>query len=257
MKISLITVTYNSAATIANCLASVHEQTYRDLEHIIVDGASTDGTVNIIKSVPNRVSQLVSEPDHGIYDAMNKGIGLATGEVVGMLNSDDQLYGPTVLEQIVQAFKSHPVDCTYGNLIYSDGKGKVVRTWQSKPFEHGLFAKSWTPAHPTFYCKRELYLRYGLYKTDYRIAADVELMLRFLEVHGARPHFIDHTLVNMLAGGVSNQGIGSTITITRELQRAFRENNLPFNLLKYLFFKGLKLREYRRKPPPAPPKEGS
>ena len=243
MKISLITATYNSAATIATCIESVNRQTHADIEHIIIDGASKDNTLEIIQSMPNRVVRIVSEPDKGIYDAMNKGIALATGEVVGILNSDDQFYADNALEQIASAFAQTGADCTYGNLVYTNTEGKVVRSWKSRPYRTGLFARSWSPAHPTFYCKTELYRRYGLYKTDYRIAADVELMLRFLEVHGISSHFIDQTLVNMLQGGVSNQGLKSTLIITREMQRAFRENGLPFNLFKYLFCKGMKVKE--------------
>lgn len=244
MKISLITATYNSSATIADCIKSVIEQKHNDIEHLIIDGGSKDNTLEIIKSMPNRVTKIISEPDHGIYDAMNKGILLATGDIVGLLNSDDQFYSNTVLATINQCFESMDIDCTYGKLVYSNKYGKVTRTWKSKPFQSGLFGKSWTPAHPTFYCKRELYENYGLYKTDYKIAADVELMLRFLEVHQVKSYFIDEFLVNMLEGGVSNQGIQSTMTITKELQRAFRENKLKFNLPKYLFHKGLKIKEF-------------
>ncbi len=248
MKITLITATYNSAATIADCIKSVTEQTHHDIEHLIIDGGSKDKTLEIIKSMPNRVAKIISEPDQGIYDAMNKGIRLATGDVVGLLNSDDQFYSTTVLATINHCFESMDIDCTFGNLIYSNEDGKVTRTWKSKPFQSGLFGKSWSPAHPTFYCKTALYHSYGLYKTDYKIAADVELMLRFLEVHRLKSYFIDEFLVNMLEGGVSNQGIQSTITITKELQRAFRENKLKFNLPKYLFHKGLKIKEFYPSP---------
>lgn len=244
MKISIITVTFNSAATIAACIASVNRQSYANIEHIIIDGASKDGTVEIIRSLPNRVTTIISEPDNGIYDAMNKGIRIATGEVIGMLNSDDQLFSTSSIATIAAGFVEKQVDCIFGNLIFTDNSGKITRIWRSKPFSSGLFTKSWTPAHPTFYCKRNLYERHGYYKTDYRIAADVELMLRFLEVHKISSGFLDELLVNMQAGGVSNQGIKSTITITKELRRAFKENGLPFNLLKYLFFKGAKIREF-------------
>ena len=244
MKISIITVTFNSAATIAACIASVNRQSYANIEHIIIDGASKDGTVEIIRSLPNRVTTIISEPDKGIYDAMNKGIRIATGEVIGMLNSDDQLFSTSSIATIAAGFVEKQVDCIFGNLIFTDSSGKITRTWRSKPFSSGLFTKSWTPAHPTFYCKRNLYERHGYYKTDYRIAADVELMLRFLEVHKISSGFLDELLVNMQAGGVSNQGIKSTITITKELKRAFKENGLPFNLFKYLFFKGAKIREF-------------
>lgn len=244
MKISIITATFNSSQTISDCIASVNDQTYPDIEQIIIDGASKDKTIEIINLQPNRVKKLISEPDKGIYDAMNKGIRIATGDVIGILNSDDLLYNKNVLENITNAFKNNNIDCCFGNLVFFDKTEKIVRKWQSKPFEKGLFSKSWTPAHPTFYCKKELYDKYGLYKTDFKIAADVELMLRFLEVQEIRSLFLDEYLVKMQAGGVSNNGINSTITITKELQRAFRENGLHFNLLKYLFYKALKLKEF-------------
>lgn len=244
MKISIVTVSFNSAITIKKCINSINEQSYSDIEHIIVDGASTDDTMDIIKSDAKRSPVIISEPDEGIYDAMNKGIRRATGDVIGFLNSDDTLYNKHVVETIVEPFKENNCDCIYGNLIYSNKEGKTIREWKSKSYVPGLFAKSWTPAHPTFYCKKEIYNKFGLYKIDYDIAADVELMLRFLEVHKIKSHFIDKILVNMLAGGVSNQGLGSTFTITKELMRAFNENNLKLNLPKYLFYKFLKIKEF-------------
>jgi len=244
LKISIITATYNSAATIGTCIASVNEQTYSDIEHIIIDGASNDNTLEIIKSMPNRVSKIVSEPDRGIYDAMNKGIKLATGDIIGILNSDDQFYDNHVIKKIVLAFKDRNIDAVYGNLIYSYPSGKVARICKSKSFRPGLFSQSWTPPHPTFYCRKVLYEKFGLYKTDYIIAADVELMLRFIEVNKIKTRYLNEFLVNMRKGGVSNQGIQSTIIITREIKKAFKENELPFNLIKYLLYKGLKAKEY-------------
>lgn len=249
MKISIITATYNSAATIAKCVRSIDSQTHINIEHIIIDGASKDNTLEIIKSIPNRVSKIISETDKGIYDAMNKGIKLASGDVIGCLNSDDHYHNSQVVEKIAEVFKNYPeIDCIYGNLIFVNDNQKVVRKWLSKPFQPGLFAKSWTPAHPTFYCRREVYERYGLYKTDYKIAADVELMLRVLELKRIKSFFLDEVLVNMSVGGVSTQGIKSTLTITKEMKRAFEENGLSLSLPKYLFYKGLKLKEFVFKP---------
>jgi len=244
MKISIITVVYNNKNYLEDAINSVLNQSYSNIEYIVIDGGSTDGTVDIIKKYDNNISTWVSEPDRGIYDAMNKGILLATGDVIGMLNSDDQLYDTIAIEKIVLTFKNNPVDCCYGNLVFVNNEDKIIRRWHSRPFEYGLFSKSWSPAHPTFYCKRELYEKYGLYKTNYKIAADVELMLRFLEVIKAKSVFIDEYIVKMQVGGVSNKGIKSTITITKEMQRAFRENRLSFNIGKYIFFKMLKLKEF-------------
>ena len=244
MKISIITVTYNSAKTISRCITSVNNQTYSDIEHIIIDGASSDDTLRIIKSLSNRVTKIISEPDNGIYHAMNKGIKLATGDIIGMLNSDDKFYSNQSLEIIARGFNDSNIDAIYGNLIFTDERGKLIRTWKSKPFKSGLFTQSWSPAHPTFYCKRELYEKFGNYKTNYRIASDIELMLRFMEVEKINTHFTDEFLINMRVGGLSTQGIKSKIGITLDLVQAFRENELPFNLLKYLFYKSLKIKEF-------------
>ena len=245
MKISIITATYSSSAHIAACLASVDRQTYSHIDNVIVDGASKDNTLEVINSTSNRASQLISEPDNGIYDAMNKGIKLATGDIIGTLNSDDTYYDSTVVEKIADVFKKYPeIDCLYGNLVFTNEDNKVVRKWKSKPFKLGLFAKSWSPAHPTFYCRREVFEKYGLYKINYKIAADVEFMFRVMELHKVKSHFLDETLVKMSIGGVSTQGLKSTIIITKEMKRAFKENGLHLNVPKYIFYKGLKLKEY-------------
>ncbi|MFN1835377.1 glycosyltransferase family 2 protein [Balneola sp. MJW-20] len=244
MKISVITISFNSEATMGKTIESIRGQNYSDIEHIVVDGGSSDRTLDIIQDNENITSKWISEPDDGIYDAMNKGIRLATGDVIGFLNSDDRYYDEYVVQNIADAFIKYDCDCTYGNLVYSNDQGKITRVWDSRSYEPGLFRKSWTPAHPTFYCKQSVYEQYDLYKTDYEIAADVELMFRYLNVHGIRSHFIDRRLVNMLEGGVSNQGLQSTITITKEMSRAFKENGLKLNIPKYLFYKGLKMKEF-------------
>jgi glycosyltransferase involved in cell wall biosynthesis len=244
MKISIITVTKNSAETIAACIRSVHSQSWPDIEHIIIDGASTDNTLEIIHSTPNTIACIITELDMGIYDAINKGIMLSTGDIIGILNADDIFYDSKVIEKIAQAFLVNDCDCIYGNLVFSNQKGKIIRVLRSKPFTKGLFEISWTPAHPTFYCKRNMYEQYGGYKTDYKIAADVELMLRFFVFHKINAYFLDEFLVIMRHGGVSTQAFSSTYVITKEMRRAFKENNIPFNLPKYLFFKFLKIREY-------------
>lgn len=245
MKISIITATYNSAAHISNCIASVHEQTCENIEHLIIDGASQDNTLEIINALPNRVTKIISEPDKGIYDAMNKGIKVATGEIIGTLNSDDVLFDKNVIAKVAETFRENPeIECLYGNLVFVNEDGKIVRKWQSKTFQKGLFDRSWTPAHPTFYCRKEVFEKYGLYKTNYKIAADVEFMFRLMELNKVKSYFLDENIVKMSIGGVSTQGFKSTYIITRELQRAFTENGKKLNLLKYLFYKGLKIKEY-------------
>ena len=244
MKISLITATYNSEKNISDCLKSVAAQSFQNIEHIVIDGGSTDNTANIVKSFPT-ISKWISEPDNGIYDAMNKGINVATGDIIGTLNSDDSFFNHNVLKRIANAFMNNPeIECLYGNLVFMNDDNKIVRRWKSKEFYHGLFAKSWSPAHPTFYCRKEVFEKYGVYKTDYKIAADVEFMLRVMELNKAKSYYMDELMVRMSIGGISTQGLKSTLIITKEMQRAFKENGLQFNLLKYLFYKGLKIKEY-------------
>lgn len=245
-KISIITVVFNGRLYIQHAVESVLNQSYANLEYIVVDGGSTDGTLDIIKSYGKRITHVISEPDRGMYDALNKGIRFASGDIVGIVNSDDALYDPDVIADIVKEFENNSIECSYGNLIYVDREtaSKTTRTWISKPFESGLFEKSWTPAHPTFYCRRELFEKYGYYRLDFKIAADVELMYRFLEKHRVRSLYIPRMMMRMRNAGISNSGISSTVIITSEMKRAIRENGGRFSLLKYLFFKGLKIKQF-------------
>ena len=246
MKISIITPTYNSEQCIENNIDSVFSQTYKNTEHIIIDGASTDNTIELINKRINNISFCISEKDNGIYDAINKGISLSTGDIIGILNSDDKFHNEEVLKEIVNVFIENPdVYCLYGNLIFLNNSKKLVRVWNSKNFEIGQFVKSWTPAHPTFYCRKSVYDLFGNYKIDYKIAADVEFMFRVLEIGKLKSYFLNKTLVDMTIGGVSTSGLKSTLIIIKEIRRAFRENGYKLNLIKYLFFKFLKLREFR------------
>ena len=188
MKISVITVSYNSDKTIKDTFDSVLMQTYREIEYIIIDGQSTDRTLEIIKEYAKKFQKIgidvkwISEKDKGIYEAINKGVNIATGDVIGILNSDDYYANNNILANISNSFKGNGCDCIYGNLKYINREsGSITRIWKSRTFTKGLFEKSWTPAHPTFYCKKSIYDKYGLYRTDFKIAADVELMFRFLE----------------------------------------------------------------------------
>ncbi len=241
--ISIITTTYNSGETVRDTLASVRAQDYPHIEHIIIDGGSTDDTLEIVRANSERVARVVSERDRGIYDGMNKGIGLATGDVVGFLNSDDVYYDAGAVRAIAESF-TEDIDCVYGNLLYMDATlSQVTRRWTSSPFRDGLFQRSWTPAHPTFYCRRDAYQQYGTYRLDFKIAADVELMYRFVQKHRLRSFFIDRYLVKMRAGGTSNRNLQSTLTITKEVRQGILENGGNFNMLVYLFYKLLKVRQ--------------
>lgn len=245
MLVSIITVALNAHSTIEDTITNVLSQTYKDIEYIIIDGGSTDGTLDIVNKYRDRISKIISEPDKGIYDGMNKGISAASGDIVGFLNADDIFYDNSVIQRIVSAFTSDMINCVYGNLVYVSRKDRtrITRFWRSRAFCDGLFEKSWTPAHPTFYCKKSLYERFGLYRTDFKIAADTELMYRFLQKNHVRSKFINADFVRMRDSGVSSRGIKSTIIITREMKRAIIENGGHFNLIKYLFFKFLKINE--------------
>jgi glycosyltransferase involved in cell wall biosynthesis len=251
LKISVVTVSYNSEKTIRDTLGSVYNQTYDKVEYLIIDGKSTDKTIKIIKEYESKFEssntdfKWISEKDNGIYDAINKGIEMATGDVVGILNSDDYYADRSVLEDIAATFVEKGCECLYANLKFIDPvTKKVTRDWKSKPFKKGLFERSWTPAHPTFYCKKSIYDKYGLYRTDFKIAADVELMYRFLEKNNVSSYYLDRYFVTMRQGGVSSSGLKSTFIITKEMIKAFKDNGNHLNIVKYLFFKGFKFKEF-------------
>jgi len=183
VKISMVTVCFNSAATIQDTLKSVALQSHPPLEHILVDGGSTDRTLSIIRQWKEHAVRLICGPDQGIFDAMNKGIMLAEGDVIGILNSDDVFYGNNVLKRVAERMQDTSVDACYGDLIYvrNHDHHKIVRYWKSGPFQKGLFSRGWVPPHPTFFVRRRIYEQYGLFDLDYSLAADFELMARFLE----------------------------------------------------------------------------
>ena len=182
MKISIITSVFNNVTTIRDAVESVLSQTYDDIEYIVIDGASTDGTTEVIKDYGDRVHKFVSEPDKGIYDGLNKGIAHATGDVIGFLHSDDLYADPNVVTRVAQVFQEENAEAVYGDLIYTSKTDttKVLRYWKSRDFEHRLLARGWMPAHPTFFVKRSLYEQYGNFDITYRIAADYDFMLRVL-----------------------------------------------------------------------------
>lgn len=227
MKISIITVCYNSEKTIESAIKSVLGQTH-DIEYIIVDGGSTDGTVGIINKYRDRISKIISEPDKGIYDAMNKGIRAATGDVVGTLNSDDFYVDGFVVEKVVKKFEEKNVDCLWGDLVYVDrmNADKVVRVWKSSEYGTGKFKSGWYPPHPTFFVKRSVYEKYGLFNPDFKIAADIEIMLRFLEKLKISSAYIPEVLVKMRTGGVSARNLKNIIRANVEVYHAWKINGL-------------------------------
>lgn len=238
-KVSIITVAYNRETTILKCIESVNNQTYPYIEHILIDGNSLDKTVKIFKDKSERENIIISEADSGIYNAMNKGLQLASGDIIGFLNGDDELYNDLVIEDIVQLFDSEK-DCVYGNLIFVNSNNKVVRKWRSRKFKSGLFQYSWTPAHPTFYCKKHIYDDLGNYREDFKIASDVDLMFRFLEINQIKSFHLDQTLVKMSLGGISTKSLKSTWIITKEVFQSFEEHGYNYNKLIYLVSKILK-----------------
>ncbi len=244
MKISIITVSYNSSLTISRTMESVLSQKNIDLEYIIIDGASKDGTVDIIRQYAekNPCIKWVSEKDKGIYDAMNKGIGFATGEVIGILNSDDYYAGDTVLEQIVEIFcNDNSLDSCYGNLVYMDDN-KPYRYWKSgKPRS---FINGWMPPHPAFFVRKKVYEKYGNFRLDCGTAADYELMLRFLEKNKITSYWVDKVITHMTAGGASNSGIESRINAYKNDEMAWGINNLKPTCLTLQLKKLRKIPQY-------------
>ncbi len=231
MKISIVTTTNNSAATIRDTLESVLSQTYQDWELIIEDGFSQDDTLSIVREYEPRGGgriRIFSEKDDGLYDAMNRGIARATGDVIGVLNSDDFFYDDHVLEDINQAIDGQPVDCIYGDLKYVSSKNKhrVVRIWKGSQHKKGAYLYGWHPAHPTFYARRECYDKLGGFNTRLAISADFELMLRFIEVAGLRNRYIHRYFVMMRMGGESNNSFRNIIRGNRNILWAMRENGL-------------------------------
>ncbi len=235
MRISIITATYNSAATVGDTLSSIASQDYPDIEHLIVDGLSRDNTLDIVKQFPH-VSSVVTEKDKGIYDAMNKGIARAGGEVIGILNSDDLYTHNGVISKVMKAFEDPGVDAVYGDLQYVDQHRitKVVRTWRSGTFTTNSFYQGWMPPHPAFFVRRRLYENFGNFRLDLKTAADYEIMLRFLLREKAKAAYIPEILVLMRTGGASNASLKQRLRANREDARAWEVNGLkprPWTLI--------------------------
>lgn len=253
MKISIITVTYNSQETLADTIESVLAQSYEDIEYIIVDGGSQDGTLAIIQAYESRFEgrmKWISEPDRGIYDAMNKGIPMATGDVIGILNSDDFYLSSDVLSQIATAFEKEPcLEGVHTNLYYvnQNNPQKIVRHWISSEFKAGSFAKGWHPAHPTLYLRKEVYDKYGLFDVDFKLAADFELMLRLFEKHRIQTRYLNLTTIRMRLGGATSKNFSNIKKGNVECIKAFKKNEIPVSRL-YPFYRLLpKLLQFFRK----------
>lgn len=240
MKVSIITVTYNCKSVLNDCLDSVAAQSYGNIEHIVIDGASNDGTLSLLNSKRNNLAVVVSEPDDGIYDAMNKGINLAKGDIVGFLNSDDFYINDQVISNVEKIFTDDPsLEACYADLIYVDRKNtsKTIRYFKSREFVSGLFSRGWCPPHPTFFVRRSVYEKFGLFNLNYRIASDVDLMMRFLEIYKIKTQYIPQTWVKMRLGGTTNRNLKNIWIQNQEILSSFRKEGLHVNVISFFIHK--------------------
>ena len=247
MKISLITVVYNRAATIERTILSVLDQSYADVEYIVVDGASTDGTLDVIRKYENRISRIISEKDNGVYDAINKGIKTATGTLIGILHADDRFAHKDVLSQIAETFHNNPAtDCLFGDVgfVRSNEPDKIVRYFSSSIFKLNRFKLGIMPAHPTFYCYKKYFDQYGDYRTDLEITSDFDLLLRFLYKHQLRYLYLPQIMVLMNLGGKSTSGLSSTIKINKENRKVLREHGIKSSYIHLYSRYLIKIREW-------------
>ena len=245
IKVSVVTVAYNSEKTIAKTIESVLNQTYLEIEYLIIDGGSTDGTLDIIKKYQSKISYWVSEHDNGIYDAMNKGFRMATGEIIGIINSDDLIAETTAIEKIVRCFEANSsVDAVYADLYYvaQSDTSKIVRYWKSG--KQRPFAKGWHPAHPTFYVKKVVYEKSGLFDLGFKFAADFELMLRLIEKEHIKLYYLPEALVRMRLGGTTSKSLSNIIKGNIECVEAFRKNRIRVSCLYPLFRLFPKIKQY-------------
>ncbi|SHK25201.1 glycosyltransferase [Rubritalea squalenifaciens DSM 18772] len=233
MKISIITATYNREKTVGEVCESMAAQTYSDLEWVVIDGGSKDATLEVLKQGQRQPDVLVSEPDKGIYDALNKGLKLASGEVIGLLHSDDFYPTEDVLEEVAKAFEDPSVDAVYGDLDYvsSENTDKIVRHWVSGEYDRENFRKGWMPPHPAFYMRRKYYEQLGGFHLKYKIAADYDSMVRYLWKHQLRAVYLPKVLMKMRTGGASNRSLKNILQKSQEDYQVMRENGLGLSTL--------------------------
>lgn len=249
MKITIITVAFNAAQTLAETIQSVASQTHSEIEHIVIDGASTDGTLDIIAKHASSISKIISEPDNGIYDAMNKGLALATGDIVGFLNADDVYTDNGVLARVAGFMTENDLDAVFGDAEFVNPArpARSMRRYRSERFCPERIAWGWMPAHPSLFLRRGVYQRFGSFRTDYRIAGDFELVARIFHDGTLKYRHVNEVWVRMRTGGVSTGGWRSTVLLNREVLRACRENHIATNLPKILSKYPAKLFEFLRR----------
>ncbi len=228
MKVSIITATYNSQNTILDALNSVASQTYSDIEHIIIDGKSSDNTLSIIKENAEKVSKIISEPDEGIYDALNKGIKNTTGDVIAFLHADDLYADNSIIEKAINLFLEKQIGSIYGDLQYvaKEDTNKIIRYWKSGEFAISKLKKGWMPPHPTFFVKKEVYDKFGMFDTNFQIAADYDIILRFLGKHKISTAYLPEVMIKMRVGGESNKSLKNIIKKMKEDVKALKKNKL-------------------------------
>lgn len=251
MKISIITVVLNNVNTIVDTINSVLCQKYKNIEYIIIDGGSTDGTLSLLKSRRHQLSALVSEPDRGIYDAMNKGLKLANGDIIGFLNADDFYCNSEVISKVAREFELDSfLEANYADLIYVDkiNTSKSIRYFKSSEFKQGLFLKGWCPPHPTFFVRKSVYERFGNFNLKYNLASDVDLMMRFLEKYKIKSLYKPETWVKMRMGGVSNKNLKNIWLQNMEILNSIYNNGLTVNPIIFFFYKIIsRLNQYIRR----------
>jgi glycosyltransferase len=248
MKISIITVVYNGEKYLQDCIESVIEQTYSEIEYIIIDGKSTDGTCAIIQQYRSHIHHFISEPDKGLYDALNKGIALASGDIVGILNADDQLAASDIIEGVAKAFKENEaLEGVYGDLDYIHANdGTIIRKWRSKQANWKDIQRGWMPAHPTLYLKRALFTQFGNYALDMGSVADYDLILRFFYSHQISTFYLPVLMVKMRVGGVSNHSVMARLKAFQNDYRALLRNKVPYSFWVLLKKKWLKIAQFER-----------
>jgi glycosyltransferase involved in cell wall biosynthesis len=234
MKFSIITVSYNAGDTIEDTIKSVLSQKDVDVQYIIIDGASSDDTMEVVDRYRDQLDVVISEPDNGIYSGMNKGLTYANGDIVAFLNADDVYADDNVLDRIATVFDQHNVDACYGDLVYVDKNqpDRIVRYWKSRKFKKGLFKTGWMPAHPTFFAKKELYDKFGNFDEQFSLQSDFDLTMRFMELHDIRTDYLPEILVRMKMGGESNRKLSNVVRGNLEAYRSCKKNGLS---VSYLF----------------------
>lgn len=237
MKITIITVCYNSEVTIEDTIVSVINQNYRNIEYIIVDGNSVDNTLNILERYKSHINLLISEPDNGLYDAMNKGIKNATGDIIGILNSDDVFYSETTIANVVNTFKLIDVDAVFGDLVYVSkyNLSEIKRHWCSSMNNAANFVSGWHPPHPSLFIKKKVYNKYGSFDLKFSLASDFELMFRFFHINDIKYSYLPETIIKMRLGGETNKSLKNIIKQNLEILNVFKKYNIKISPLIYLY----------------------